>query len=94
MWNSQCETGALLGGQQDGAVAPASGALVNSGPRLLLAFMDGSVGVFDYGLRNLEFITVPAHSETIFDCRFKSNNPDILATASYDSTIKSGTSAA
>jgi hypothetical protein len=38
----------------------------------------------------MEFSTQPAHSETIFDCRFKPSSPNILATSSYDSTIKVG----
>ena len=28
------------------------------------------------------------HVETIFDCKFKPDNPDLLATASFDGTIK------
>jgi hypothetical protein len=44
--------------------------------------------VFDWISKSVEFSTQPAHSETIFDCRFKPSNPNTLATASYDSTIK------
>ena len=28
------------------------------------------------------------HIETIFDCKFKPDNPNLLATASFDGTIK------
>lgn len=28
------------------------------------------------------------HIETIFDCKFKPESPDLLATASFDGTIK------
>lgn len=57
-------------------------------PRFLLAFLDGSVGVWDYTTRHMDFLTISAHSETIFSVAYKYSSPDILATASYDSTIK------
>lgn len=31
---------------------------------------------------------VKGHVETIFDCKFKPEDPDLLATASFDGTIK------
>lgn len=35
---------------------------------------------------NLAFFK--GHVETIFDCKFKPESPDLLATASFDGTIK------
>jgi len=54
----------------------------------LLSFKNGSVGIFNYSKKALEFLTQPNHSETIFDMAFKPNNKDILATGSYDGSIK------
>ncbi|NXP61111.1 WDR17 protein, partial [Chloropsis cyanopogon] len=34
------------------------------------------------------FVSFKGHVETIFDCKFKPDNPDLLATASFDGTIK------
>lgn len=34
------------------------------------------------------FFSLKGHTETIFDCEFKPDNPDLLATASFDGTIK------
>jgi len=55
---------------------------------LLLAFLDGSVALFDWSTRHVEWLSAPAHSETIFDVKFKPANKDVLATASFDGTIK------
>jgi WD40 repeat protein len=56
--------------------------------RLVLSFEDGSVAVFSLLQRRIEFTTSAAHSETVFDCRYKPSSPDVLATASYDGTVK------
>jgi WD40 repeat protein len=55
---------------------------------VILGFRDGSVCLFDFVRRRTLFASEPAHSETIFDCRFKPGNPHILATASYDGACK------
>ena len=34
------------------------------------------------------FVYFQGHIETIFDCKFKPDNPNLLATASFDGTIK------
>lgn len=34
------------------------------------------------------FFLSQGHVETIFDCKFKPDDPNILATASFDGTIK------
>eukprot|EP00743_Colponemidia_sp_Colp-15_P006499 GILK01006998.1.p1 GENE.GILK01006998.1~~GILK01006998.1.p1 ORF type:complete len:1239 (+),score=161.70 GILK01006998.1:69-3785(+) len=56
--------------------------------KALCSFRNGSVGIYDIAKRKMEFSTQPGHTETIFDSRFKPNDPDVLATASYDSTVK------
>lgn len=56
--------------------------------KLLLAFVDGCVGVFSLSQRKIVYCTEAGHSETIYDCRFSPASPDVLATASYDGTIK------
>lgn len=60
----------------------------SSVPDFILAFADGGVGTYSYSSRRLLSCSEGAHSETIFDCRFKNSSPDILATASYDGRIK------
>ncbi|KFO84404.1 WD repeat-containing protein 17 [Buceros rhinoceros silvestris] len=51
-------------------------------------FMDGGVGLYDMGAKKWDFLRDMGHVETIFDCKFKPDNPDLLATASFDGTIK------
>lgn len=55
---------------------------------LLCAFLDGSPGVYDFNSRTLKHLGPPGHTETVFDVKFKPSDPNILATASFDSTIK------
>ncbi|KAJ7327361.1 WD repeat-containing protein 17 [Desmophyllum pertusum] len=50
--------------------------------------MDGGVGLYDLGKRKWSFLRDMGHIETIFDCKFKPESPDLLATASFDGTIK------
>ncbi|CAH1777058.1 unnamed protein product [Owenia fusiformis] len=51
-------------------------------------FLDGGVGLYDLGKRKWNFLRSEGHVETIFDCKFKPDNPDLLATASFDGTVK------
>lgn len=55
---------------------------------ILCTFMDGGVGLYDLGKRKWSFLREMGHVETIFDCKFKPESPDLLATASFDGTIK------
>uniref|UniRef100_A0A669PUM3 WD repeat domain 17 n=1 Tax=Phasianus colchicus TaxID=9054 RepID=A0A669PUM3_PHACC len=55
---------------------------------VVCCFMDGGVGLYDMGARKWNFLRDLGHIETIFDCEFKPDNPDLLATASFDGTIK------
>ncbi|XP_068702720.1 WD repeat-containing protein 17-like [Montipora foliosa] len=56
--------------------------------RILCTFFDGGVGLYDLGKRKWSFLRDMGHMETIFDCKFKPESPDFLATASFDGTIK------
>lgn len=38
----------------------------------------------------VEYSTCAGHTDTIFDCRLSPVSPDVLATCSYDSTVKVG----
>ncbi|XP_012879240.1 PREDICTED: WD repeat-containing protein 17 [Dipodomys ordii] len=51
-------------------------------------FLDGGVGLYDLGARKWDFLRDLGHVETIFDCKFKPDDPNLLATASFDGTIK------
>ncbi|KAJ8028341.1 WD repeat-containing protein 17 [Holothuria leucospilota] len=51
-------------------------------------FQDGGVGLYDFRKRRWDFLRELGHIETIFDCKFKPDNPDLLATASFDGTMK------
>nr|XP_060635588.1 WD repeat-containing protein 17 [Anolis sagrei ordinatus] len=55
---------------------------------VVCCFMDGGVGLYDMGAKKWDFLRDLGHVETIFDCKFKPDNPDLLATASFDGTIK------
>lgn len=63
-------------------------AFVSGTQQALCAFVDGSVSVFHIGRRQEQFHGPPGHKETIFDVRYSPASCDVLATASYDSTVK------
>ncbi|XP_074650106.1 WD repeat-containing protein 17-like [Tubulanus polymorphus] len=54
----------------------------------MCTFLDGGIGLYDLGRRKWNFIRDYGHIETIFDCKFKPDNADLLATSSFDGTIK------
>ncbi|EDV25063.1 uncharacterized protein TRIADDRAFT_25870 [Trichoplax adhaerens] len=56
--------------------------------RIVCTFADGGVGLYSLQQRRWEFLRDLGHIETIFDCKFKPTNPSLLATASFDGTIK------
>ena len=56
--------------------------------RIICTFNDGGVGLYNLRLRKWEFLRDLGHVETIFDCKFSYDQPDHLATASFDGTIK------
>ncbi|XP_012945972.1 WD repeat-containing protein 17, partial [Aplysia californica] len=55
---------------------------------VVCAFNDGGIGLYDLGRKKWVFLRDQGHIETIFDCKFKPDNPDLLATASFDGSIK------
>uniref|UniRef100_A0A4W3GRT2 WD repeat domain 17 n=1 Tax=Callorhinchus milii TaxID=7868 RepID=A0A4W3GRT2_CALMI len=55
---------------------------------VVCCFMDGGVGLYDMGSKKWDFLRDLGHVETIFDCKFKPDDPNLLATASFDGTIK------
>jgi len=54
----------------------------------VLSFKNSAVGVCDIATRTIKFMSTPGHSETIFDVVFHPEDPDMLATASYDGHVK------
>lgn len=62
--------------------------VIASTSRLVCSFSDGSVSLYDMLKKQMEFCTQPGHTETVFATKFSPHSPDILATSSYDSTIK------
>lgn len=61
---------------------------VPSNSRVLCTFTDGGVGLYDLAHRRWHFLREKGHIETIFDCKFSPDDPDLLATGSFDGTIK------
>nr|XP_045011869.1 WD repeat-containing protein 17 isoform X5 [Jaculus jaculus] len=55
---------------------------------VVCCFLDGGVGLYDMGAKKWDFLMDLGHMETIFDCKFKPDDPNLLATASFDGTIK------
>jgi WD40 repeat protein len=66
----------------------APGELGTNGVATICSFINGSFGVYDLRKKQWKFLTEEAHIETIFDCRFKPSDPNLMATVSYDGTIK------
>ncbi|XP_056009977.1 WD repeat-containing protein 17-like isoform X2 [Ostrea edulis] len=56
--------------------------------KVVCTFLDGGIGLYDLGGRKWDFLREQGHIETIFDCKFCPYNRDILATGSFDGTIK------
>eukprot|EP00405_Crypthecodinium_cohnii_P056845 CAMPEP_0206620410 /NCGR_PEP_ID=MMETSP0325_2-20121206/61586_1 /ASSEMBLY_ACC=CAM_ASM_000347 /TAXON_ID=2866 /ORGANISM="Crypthecodinium cohnii, Strain Seligo" /LENGTH=1243 /DNA_ID=CAMNT_0054143323 /DNA_START=54 /DNA_END=3781 /DNA_ORIENTATION=- len=54
----------------------------------MVSYKNSSVGVCDIGSKSMKFSSSPGHSETIFDVIFHPNDPDVIATASYDGHVK------
>ena len=55
---------------------------------LQCAFKSGSIGIYSLLKKKLEFCTEPGHAETVFDISINPNDKNLLATASYEGTIK------
>mmetsp|Transcript_11431 Transcript_11431/g.32447 ORF Transcript_11431/g.32447 Transcript_11431/m.32447 type:complete len:1189 (+) Transcript_11431:66-3632(+) len=64
---------------------------VNPIPRtskVVLTVKDGTVMLYNLERRRVEWQTRGGHTETIFGCAFHPDNPNLLATCSYDSTVR------
>jgi WD40 repeat protein len=55
---------------------------------LICAFKNGSMGVYSLLKKKLEFCTEPGHAETVFDISINPKDKNMIATASYEGTIK------
>ena len=55
---------------------------------VLCLFRDGGVGLYHLRRKHWVFKKDHGHTETIFDCSFKPDDSDILATGSFDGSIK------
>jgi WD40 repeat protein len=62
--------------------------LLDDSQKMLCTFRDGAVSVYNLSQHRLEFSSEPGHSETIFDIAVKNDDPNVIATCSYDGTIK------
>eukprot|EP00294_Goniomonas_avonlea_P015107 CAMPEP_0114549298 /NCGR_PEP_ID=MMETSP0114-20121206/5453_1 /TAXON_ID=31324 /ORGANISM="Goniomonas sp, Strain m" /LENGTH=1229 /DNA_ID=CAMNT_0001733971 /DNA_START=86 /DNA_END=3775 /DNA_ORIENTATION=- len=56
--------------------------------RFLCCMADGSVGIYNTRQRRWDHRSSVSHSETVFDCSFKSNDANQLATVSFDETVR------
>lgn len=56
--------------------------------RVLIAFINGAVAVYNVQRRCIDFQTEAGHAETVFDLEFNPSNRDIYASCSYDGTIR------
>lgn len=65
-----------------------NGARLPAHVRVLCLFSDGAVGLYNIRRRSWDFMRDTAHTETIFDCQFKPDNCNLLATAGFDGTLK------
>lgn len=54
----------------------------------LFACVDGSLAVYDMERSCIAFKTCAGHTDTIFDCLFSVDNPDLFASSSYEGTVK------
>lgn len=56
--------------------------------RILLAFFNGSIQIYNLEKKQIEFQTEAGHAETVFDLEFCPSNKDLLASCSYDGTVR------
>ena len=58
------------------------------GPRILYALKNGAVAVYNLKRQTAEFQTETGHFETIFGVQYSSADKDLLASCSYDGTVR------
>ena len=56
--------------------------------KVICSFSNGAVALYSTATGKLNWHGASGHTETIFDCNFKTTDPNILATASYDQTVR------
>ncbi|XP_047126670.1 WD repeat-containing protein 17 isoform X1 [Hydra vulgaris] len=56
--------------------------------QVVSVFVDGGVGVYNIKRNCWDFFRDLGHVETIFDCQFHPEDPDVIATSSFDGSIK------
>ncbi|XP_028402254.1 WD repeat-containing protein 17-like [Dendronephthya gigantea] len=84
-WNSHISSTSVA---HDPPSAPNSDSFVLPPADILCTFIDGGVGLYNLDKRKWSFLRQMGHTETIFCCEFQPENCDILATASFDGTVK------
>lgn len=63
-------------------------ALMDDSNSVLITGTDGSVVVFDVENRQVAWDANAGHTDTVFGARFSNTDPDVLATASFDATVR------
>jgi WD40 repeat protein len=54
----------------------------------MVALRSGAVLIYDLKKRAVDYSTEAGHSETIFETEFCASNPDLVASCSYDGTVR------
>ena len=62
--------------------------LKNDPNRLLISFVSGAVCIYNIKKRYIDFETEAGHAETVFDLRFCPSNRDLIASCSYDGSVR------
>jgi WD40 repeat protein len=56
--------------------------------RVLITLKNGALLVFNVARKRVEFQTEAGHAETVFDLEFCPSNKDLIASCSYDGTVR------
>jgi WD40 repeat protein len=56
--------------------------------RVLITLKNGALLVFNIARKRVEFQTEAGHAETVFDLEFCPSNKDLIASCSYDGTVR------
>ena len=60
----------------------------SAGTRVLFALKNGAMAVYNLKRQTIEFATEMGHFETIFGVQYCTSDPNILASCSYDGTVR------
>ena len=60
----------------------------NAGGRILFSLKNGALGVYNLKRQVLEFQTETGHFETVFGVEYCASNKDLIASCSYDGTVR------